>query len=72
MNFVGRPFDSASLRAITDEVMAAIAGLTGQEYVPRYSPRKDGPPAANGQSADGQATDGENESADQNGAQAPH
>jgi 1-acyl-sn-glycerol-3-phosphate acyltransferase len=35
-----RAFDRATLRAVTDEVMAAIQKLTGQEYVPRYSPRR--------------------------------
>ncbi len=34
----GRGSDSTSLRQITDEVMAAIQELTGQEYVPRYAP----------------------------------
>jgi 1-acyl-sn-glycerol-3-phosphate acyltransferase len=69
LDFVGRPFDSGSLRAITDEVMAAIAALTGQEYVPRYSPRRDGPAAGNGQSTDGQAPDAESEGVEENGAQ---
>lgn len=32
------------IRAITDEVMAAIQGLTDQEYVPRYAPPR--PPRA--------------------------
>jgi 1-acyl-sn-glycerol-3-phosphate acyltransferase len=35
-----REFDRATLRAVTDEVMAAIQKLTGQEYVPRYAPRR--------------------------------
>ncbi|GAB3941668.1 hypothetical protein GCM10027614_27430 [Micromonospora vulcania] len=26
------------IRTVTDEVMAAIQRLTGQEYVPRYAP----------------------------------
>jgi len=34
----GRPDDRTSLRALTDEVMAEIQKLTGQEYVPRYAP----------------------------------
>ena len=38
MDFTGRPTDSSSMRAITDEVMAAIQALTGQEYVGRYAP----------------------------------
>jgi 1-acyl-sn-glycerol-3-phosphate acyltransferase len=41
MDFTGRAMDSSTLRAITDEVMAAIQGLTGQEYVGRYAPRRD-------------------------------
>src|SRR5688572_10755300 len=40
MDFTGRPLDSSSLRAITDEVMEAIQALTGQEYVSRYAPRR--------------------------------
>jgi 1-acyl-sn-glycerol-3-phosphate acyltransferase len=35
---VGRSDDRTSLRALTDEVMAEIQKLTGQEYVPRYAP----------------------------------
>jgi 1-acyl-sn-glycerol-3-phosphate acyltransferase len=35
---IGRGSDSSSLRQITDEVMAAIQELTGQEYVPKYAP----------------------------------
>jgi 1-acyl-sn-glycerol-3-phosphate acyltransferase len=38
MDFTGRPTDSSSMRAITDEVMGAIQALTGQEYVGRYAP----------------------------------
>jgi 1-acyl-sn-glycerol-3-phosphate acyltransferase len=38
----GRADDRTSLRALTDEVMAEIQKLTGQEYVPRYAPRRDG------------------------------
>ena len=34
----GRANDRTSLRALTDEVMAEIQKLTGQEYVPRYAP----------------------------------
>jgi 1-acyl-sn-glycerol-3-phosphate acyltransferase len=44
---IGKPIDTAghaddrtSLRALTDEVMAEIQKLTGQEYVPRYAPAK--------------------------------
>ncbi len=36
----GRSDDRTSLRALTDEVMAEIQKLTGQEYVPRYAPRR--------------------------------
>ncbi|GAA1757445.1 lysophospholipid acyltransferase family protein [Luedemannella helvata] len=39
MYFGDRENDSSSLRAITDEIMAEIQKLTGQEYVPRYAPR---------------------------------
>jgi 1-acyl-sn-glycerol-3-phosphate acyltransferase len=40
----GRADDRTSLRALTDEVMAEIQKLTGQEYVPRYAPAKTSPP----------------------------
>jgi 1-acyl-sn-glycerol-3-phosphate acyltransferase len=56
---VGRPDDRTSLRQLTDEVMAEIQKLTGQEYVPRYAPPRadspvDGTPPAGGTSpADG-------------------
>lgn len=40
IDVVGRSMDSATLRAIIDEVMAKIQELTGQEYVDRYAPRK--------------------------------
>jgi 1-acyl-sn-glycerol-3-phosphate acyltransferase len=42
MDVAGRPLDSSTLRAITDELMLNIQGLTGQEYVGRYAPRKAG------------------------------
>jgi 1-acyl-sn-glycerol-3-phosphate acyltransferase len=49
----GQPIDTAdraddrtSLRALTDEVMAEIQKLTGQEYVPRYAPPRNPGPAA--------------------------
>jgi 1-acyl-sn-glycerol-3-phosphate acyltransferase len=46
---VGRDDDRSSQRTLTDEVMAEIQKLTGQEYVPTYAPpRSDqtgGPPA---------------------------
>jgi 1-acyl-sn-glycerol-3-phosphate acyltransferase len=48
----GRPADRASQRKITDEVMSEIKKLTGQVYVPRYAPRRDGPGAGT------RATDG--------------
>ena len=35
---VGRSDDRTALRELTDEVMAEIQKLTGQEYVPRYAP----------------------------------
>ena len=40
MDVAGRPMDSSTLRAITDELMLNIQGLTGQEYVGRYAPRR--------------------------------
>jgi 1-acyl-sn-glycerol-3-phosphate acyltransferase len=40
MDFTGREMDSSTLRAITDEVMAEIQRLSGQEYVGRYAPRR--------------------------------
>jgi 1-acyl-sn-glycerol-3-phosphate acyltransferase len=40
MDFTDRTLDSTGLRAITDELMAAIRALTGQEYVGRYAPRR--------------------------------
>jgi 1-acyl-sn-glycerol-3-phosphate acyltransferase len=36
----GRSDDRTALRELTDQVMAEIQKLTGQEYVPRYAPRK--------------------------------
>ncbi|WP_250035906.1 lysophospholipid acyltransferase family protein [Paractinoplanes maris] len=36
----GRADDRTSLRELTDQVMAEIQKLTGQEYVPRYAPAK--------------------------------
>jgi 1-acyl-sn-glycerol-3-phosphate acyltransferase len=52
MDYTGRPMDSSSLRAITDEVMAAIQALTGQEYVGRYAPRRTGNRAESGPSTE--------------------
>ncbi len=39
----GRADDRTSLRQLTDEVMAEIQKLTGQEYVPRYAPPRAAP-----------------------------
>lgn len=36
MNFTGDPGNARDRRRVTDEVMAAIQRLSGQEYVPRY------------------------------------
>jgi 1-acyl-sn-glycerol-3-phosphate acyltransferase len=36
----GRSDDRTALRALTDELMAEIQKLTGQEYVPRYAPAR--------------------------------
>jgi 1-acyl-sn-glycerol-3-phosphate acyltransferase len=38
MSFAGKEATHNNLRAITDEVMAKIAELSGQEYVDEYSP----------------------------------
>ena len=51
MDFTGRTMDSSSLRAITDEVMAEIQKLTGQEYTGRYAPRRGAGGAAGGDDA---------------------
>ncbi|KKJ99191.1 1-acyl-sn-glycerol-3-phosphate acyltransferase [Micromonospora sp. HK10] len=40
LDFTGRSDDRTSLRQMTDELMAEIQQLTGQEYVPRYAPRR--------------------------------
>jgi 1-acyl-sn-glycerol-3-phosphate acyltransferase len=40
MDFTGATMDSTTLRAITDELMATIQEMTGQEYVGRYAPRR--------------------------------
>ncbi|MEU4423117.1 lysophospholipid acyltransferase family protein [Actinoplanes sp. NPDC024001] len=42
---VGRSDDRTALRELTDQVMAEIQKLTGQEYVPRYAPSKSQEPA---------------------------
>jgi 1-acyl-sn-glycerol-3-phosphate acyltransferase len=41
MEFGDRTADSSTLRAITDEIVMAIQAITGQEYVPRYAPKRD-------------------------------
>jgi 1-acyl-sn-glycerol-3-phosphate acyltransferase len=46
LDFTGRSNDRASLREMTDELMAEIQKLTGQEYVPRYAPPRAHPPIA--------------------------
>jgi 1-acyl-sn-glycerol-3-phosphate acyltransferase len=43
LEIAGRADDRASLRALTDELMAEIQKLTGQEYVPRYAPPRGEP-----------------------------
>jgi 1-acyl-sn-glycerol-3-phosphate acyltransferase len=43
-----RADDRTSLRALTDEVMAEIQKLTGQEYVPRYAPPRGEPAPEDG------------------------
>ncbi|KXK58252.1 glycerol acyltransferase [Micromonospora rosaria] len=43
LDFTGRPDDRTSLREMTDELMSEIQKLTGQEYVPRYAPKRDEP-----------------------------
>jgi 1-acyl-sn-glycerol-3-phosphate acyltransferase len=40
LDFTGRSDDRTSLREMTDEMMAEIQKLTGQEYVPRYAPKR--------------------------------
>ena len=38
---VGRSDDRTALRELTDQVMGEIQKLTGQEYIPRYAPKRD-------------------------------
>ncbi|MFC0033983.1 lysophospholipid acyltransferase family protein [Micromonospora chaiyaphumensis] len=45
LDFTGRSDDRTSLREMTDEMMAEIQKLTGQEYVPRYAPKRAEPTA---------------------------
>jgi 1-acyl-sn-glycerol-3-phosphate acyltransferase len=40
IDVIGLTMDSATLRAVTDELMMEIQKLTGQEYVGRYAPRR--------------------------------
>ncbi|MGV9766542.1 lysophospholipid acyltransferase family protein [Micromonospora tulbaghiae] len=54
LDFTGRPDDRTSLRAMTDEMMAEIQKLSGQEYVPRYAPKRAG--QAGGDLAGGEQT----------------
>ncbi|BAL86356.1 putative acyltransferase [Actinoplanes missouriensis 431] len=37
---IGRADDRTALRELTDQVMGEIQKMTGQEYVPRYAPKK--------------------------------
>ena len=43
----GRADDRTALRQLTDEVMAEIQKMTGQEYVPRYAPKREESPGSN-------------------------
>ncbi|MFJ6199707.1 lysophospholipid acyltransferase family protein [Micromonospora sp. NPDC092111] len=45
LDFTGRSDDRSSLRQMTDELMAEIQNLTGQEYVARYAPKRGEPSA---------------------------
>ncbi|RKR87763.1 1-acyl-sn-glycerol-3-phosphate acyltransferase [Micromonospora pisi] len=45
IDVTGRGDDRSSLREVTDELMAEIQRLTGQEYVPRYAPARNAPTA---------------------------
>lgn len=40
LDFTGRPHHHTALRQMTDELMAEIQKLTGQEYVGRYAPAR--------------------------------
>jgi 1-acyl-sn-glycerol-3-phosphate acyltransferase len=46
MDFSDRTMDSSNLRAMTDEIVSAIQVMTGQEYVPRYTPKRGEPAKA--------------------------
>ncbi|GGK40892.1 1-acyl-sn-glycerol-3-phosphate acyltransferase [Pilimelia terevasa] len=41
LHFGGREETASERRAVTDEIMRAIQRLSGQEYVPRYAPRRE-------------------------------
>jgi len=43
IDVAGHPDRPGAVRALTDEVMSRIQTLTGQQYVPRYAPRRDTP-----------------------------
>ncbi|MBG0832030.1 1-acyl-sn-glycerol-3-phosphate acyltransferase [Planomonospora sp. ID67723] len=43
MTFTGSQTSARDRRQVTDEIMAAIHGLSGQEYVPRYAPARTQP-----------------------------
>lgn len=45
LEFTGETADVTGLRAMTDELMAEIQKLTGQEYVPDYAPKRGEAPA---------------------------
>jgi 1-acyl-sn-glycerol-3-phosphate acyltransferase len=49
MNFSDRTDDMSTMRAITDEIMAEIRKLSGQQYTGRYAPR---PSTSNGKPPD--------------------
>ncbi|MCO1618839.1 lysophospholipid acyltransferase family protein [Micromonospora tulbaghiae] len=55
LDFTGRPDDRTSLRVMTDEMMAEIQKLSGQEYVPRYAPKR-ADQAATGDQTGGEPT----------------
>lgn len=40
MTFSGSETSARDRRQVTDEIMAAIQELSGQEYVPSYAPRR--------------------------------
>ncbi|MDI6098294.1 lysophospholipid acyltransferase family protein [Actinoplanes sp. NEAU-A12] len=42
---IGRADDRTALRELTDHVMGEIQKLTGQEYIPRYAPKREEPSA---------------------------